>query len=80
MTGAEVRAARIRLGRTQGQLARLAGIPEDALGNFERTGRMSFPMYGRQDRLAALRAALERLGVAFSDEGAAGTRLQKAAE
>ena len=67
MTGAEVRKARLRLGMTHADLAKAAGVPLTALVYFERTGHLATPRQGNQDRLEAIRLALDVVGLTEED-------------
>lgn len=74
MTPAQCRAARGLLDWTQTALAEVAGVGLSTVVDFERTRREV-----SNDRVAALRAALETFGVDFIAEngGGPGVRLRK---
>jgi transcriptional regulator with XRE-family HTH domain len=71
---AQCRAARALVDMSQATLARRAVVPRDAIADFENGSRTL-----SQDRIAAIRAALEAAGVIFIDENGEGpgVRLRK---
>ena len=70
----QCRAARALLDVDHAELARRAVVPRDAIADFENGSRTL-----SQDRIAAIRAALEAAGVIFIDENGEGpgVRLRK---
>ena len=74
MKPAQVRMARAALNWSLADLANAAGVHRNTISNFE-TGKFA----GDQDKLAAIRAALESAGIEFIPEngGGAGVRLRK---
>lgn len=77
MKPAQVRMARAALNWSLADLAAAAGVHRNTISNFE-TGKFA----GDQDKLAAVRAALEVAGVEFIPEngGGAGVRLRKSGD
>ena len=71
VTPAQIRAARGLLDWTVRDLAERAGVPRDTLSNIE-TGAYA----GAPETLAAIRRALERSGVEFTNGDAPGVRLR----
>ena len=78
LTGNLLRAARVLAGLGRGQVAAQAGLPRDAVLDLESAG--ASPL--RRDDPAArqVRAALERAGVEFLEDGAPGVRLRTAGD
>jgi ribosome-binding protein aMBF1 (putative translation factor) len=68
ITPAQCNEARKLLGWTLKRLAREVGFNANAIGTFEKTGRIPDPIWGDQDRLSALRRTFETAGVEFMDE------------
>ena len=78
VTGEQCRAARRLLGWTMTRLAREAGLPQaNYISTFELEGRMmmSQSRTSQVNRVAAIRAALERAGIEFVD-GDTGPKVQ----
>lgn len=79
MTSEQIKAARALLGWSQLQLGLRSDTSIHVVRTFERTGRI---MTVRRrpdlnDPLAAIRAALEKAGVEFTNEGTPRVRLRK---
>lgn len=76
VTGDQVREARRLLGMSGTRLNALAGLPAGTIEGFERTGRVRGPITidPAADRFAAIRGALESVGVEFIDQS--GVRLK----
>jgi transcriptional regulator with XRE-family HTH domain len=72
MTSAQSRAARGLLNWSQDQLAAAARVSVTTLRNFERGATVPVT-----NNLAAIRAALEAVGVEFTNGDAPGVRLRK---
>ena len=84
VTGAQVRAARQLLGMTRLELASRCRLHDETIRIFETTDRMPQPMFQRtnpEDRVGAIRAALEAAGVEFIEQngGGSGVRLNRGA-
>lgn len=74
MKPAQVRMARAALNWSLADLAEAAGVHRNTISNFE-TEKYA----GSEEALAAIRAALEKAGIAFVEEngGGPGVRLRK---
>ena len=72
----QLKAARVLLAWSQGDLAQASGISEPTIARLESTDG---PVRGRPDTAVALIGALEKAGVEFIPEngGGAGVRLRK---
>ncbi|WFU44194.1 helix-turn-helix transcriptional regulator [Bradyrhizobium sp. CB82] len=72
----QLKAARVLLAWSQGDLAQASGISEPTIARLESTDG---PVRGRPDTAAALVGALEKAGVEFIPEngGGAGVRMRK---
>ena len=68
LTPKQVWTARRRLGMSQSRLAAYAGLAQSHVSTFERTGHLPRSFRGWDDRLAALRAALECAGAILEDD------------
>ena len=68
ITPAQCKEARQLLGWTLKRFAREVGFNANAIGIFEKTGRIPTPIWGNQDRLSALRRMLETAGIEFMDD------------
>ena len=71
MTPAQCRAARALLDRTQNELANMASLGLSTVVDFERERRAV-----SLEAIAAIRAALEAAGVAFTNGGEPGVKLR----
>lgn len=78
MTPEQVRHGRLLLRMSQSRLAALAGISQAHVSMFETSGHLPRPLYGSDDRFAAIRAALEKAGVVFTKGDEPGVRLREA--
>ena len=78
MTRQQAREARILLGLTQGQAAKLSKLPSHVVASFERSGAAPSSNQGGMDRLVSLRTALEAAGVVFIEGDHPGVRLRRA--
>jgi hypothetical protein len=75
LTPEQSRAGRALVDMTQGSLATSAGIGISTVVDFERSRRVV-----SEDSIAAMRAALERAGVAFIDANGGGVGVRLAAK
>jgi hypothetical protein len=74
ITSEHIRAARALLRREQSDLARASGVP---LSSLKRLERRPGPLSAHARTVEALRAALEAVGVEFTNGDATGVKLMK---
>jgi transcriptional regulator with XRE-family HTH domain len=77
LTGNHLKAARAIAGLDQAALADLAGVSVNTIRNMEAAGRA--PVGGRASTRDTVQAALEKVGVEFSNGGEPGVRLRRGA-
>jgi transcriptional regulator with XRE-family HTH domain len=77
LTGNHLKAARALAGMDQAALADRAGVSINTIRNMEATG--AAPVGGWSSTRDKVQAALEKAGIEFTNGGAPGVRLRKAA-